>query len=113
MNDTDPRPMLANARAAADEFLMRKVADGSMDPRIAKDMAAAGFTVTTRVLSCLRVQDGMSEADITAAYQGKLAQALAADDKLSAVTAEFTLTVWDGMQADLAAYLRGTGTEQR
>jgi hypothetical protein len=108
MNDNALRPALAHAREAADEFLMRKVADGSMDPRVAKDLALTGFTATTRTLSHMRVKGGMSEADITAAYRGQLNKARRTGDAGHALAAEFTLAVWGGMLADLADWLGTT-----
>ena len=113
MNDTNHRPTLAHARAAADELLMRWVADGSMNPGVARGMAATGFTVTTRILADLRARDGLSEQDIVDAFEARLDKARAEGLERSAVAAEFALAVWDGMRRDLAAYLSGTGTAQR
>lgn len=108
MQDTNPRPMLTNAHEAAEELLIRKVAAGDMTPDVAKTMATTGFTSATRILSELRTQ-GMSEQRITDAFQRQLDAARAAGDVQRIVAAEFSLAIWDGMQRDLAAYLRTTG----
>lgn len=114
MNDTaNHRPMLAHAREAADEYLTSKVTDGSMTPEAAQDMAATGFTVTTRILADLRARDGLSEQAIVDAFEKRLDKARAAGDEQRITAAEFALAVWDGMRRDLADYLSGTGTGQR
>lgn len=102
-----PRPSLAHAREAADGLLLRKVTDGEMTVDAAAGMAATGFTVATRVLADLRRQ-GVSAERITDSFRRKVEQAKAAGDNRAVLAGEFTLAVWDGMQADLAAYLRGT-----
>lgn len=107
MQDTNPRPMLTNAHEAAEELLIRKVEAGDMTPDVAKDMATTGFTAATRVLSELRTR-GMSEQCITESFQRQLDRARVADDVQRVIAAEFSLAVWDGMQRDLAAYLRAT-----
>lgn len=112
MDDTEPRPLLAKAREAAEELLMRKVAEGSMAPDIAKHMATTGFTVATRILSGL-CRDGVSGQRIVKSFQAKLDQARSAGDTRRVIAAEYTLAIWDGMQRDLAAYLGDAGTEQR
>ncbi|MFD8226892.1 hypothetical protein ACFV16_22275 [Streptomyces massasporeus] len=106
---TNPRPLLAHAHEAADEYLMRKVMDGSMEPGVAKGMATNGFLVTTRILSELRTRDGLSEQAITDAFQSRLDRARTHWDVRSVIAAEFALAVWDGMQRDLAEYLRSVG----
>lgn len=108
MTDTNPRPTLANAREAADGYLMRQVMDGSMTPDVAKGLATDGFRVATRILSGLR-REGVSEQCITDSFQAKLDEARAAGDVQRVISAEYTLAIWDGMLADLAAYLRTTG----
>jgi hypothetical protein len=113
MTDTNPRPVLARAYEAADEMLARRVADGSLSPEAALDMRALGFTTTTRILSDLRVRDGMSEQAITDAFQARLDKAEDDGDPQRAIAAEFALAVWDGMRRDLANYLSSAGTEQR
>lgn len=108
MHDTNPRPMLANAHEAAEEYLMSKVVAGDMAPGVAKAMATDGFTAVTRALSELR-KEGVSEQCITESFQRQLDRARADGDTQRVISAEFTLAVWDGMQRDLAAYLRATG----
>lgn len=108
MHNTNSRPLLAKAREAADAYLLRKVADGSMQPETAEGLATIGFTATTRVLSALRM-DGLGEEQITAAYQRQLTAAQADNDSRRIVAAEYSLAIWGGMLADLADYLRGTG----
>lgn len=109
-DDINARPLLANARQAADDYLMRKVADGSMQPETAAGLAGLGFSATSRILSELRTS-GLGEEQITAAYGRQLAEAKADNDGRRIVAAEFSLAIWGGMLADLADYLRGTGTE--
>lgn len=106
-NPTEARPMLAHAREAAEELLMRKVAEGAIAPDTALDMGTTGFNVTTRVLADLRRQ-GVSEQCIVESFQRKPEKALEAGDGKRVTAAEFTLAVWDGMQRDLAEYLRAT-----
>jgi hypothetical protein len=107
MTEINDRPLLAKAREAADEYLMRKVMDGSMEPGMAKDMATAGFTAATRTLSMLRTRDGVSERAIVDGFQRQLDRAREAGDEQRVIAAEFTLAVWDGLRADLAEYLSG------
>ncbi|WP_086559931.1 hypothetical protein [Streptomyces africanus] len=108
MTDTNPRPMLANAHEAAEEYLMRKVAAGDMEPDVAKALATTGFTAATRILSELRKQ-GVGEQSITESFQRQLDRARADGDVQRVIAAEFTLAVWDGMQRDLAEYLSNAG----
>jgi hypothetical protein len=111
MTDTNPRPLLANAHEAAEDYLMRKVAAGDVASDVAKDMVTTGFTVATRILSELRTRDGLSEDAITSAFQRRLDRARAVGDHQRVIAAEFTLAVWDGMQRDLAAYLNHPSVE--
>lgn len=105
MANLNTHTILAHAREAADELLMRKVMDGSMTPDVAKGLATTGFTAATRTLSTLRTRDGLSEQAIADGFQRQLDQAEAAGDVQRAIAAEFTLAVWGGMRADLAAWL--------
>lgn len=108
MHDTNSRPMLTNAHEEADAYLMRKVAAGDMEPDVAKALATTGFIAATRILSELRKQ-GVGEQSIAESFQRQLDRARRDDDVQRVIAAEFTLAVWDGMQRDLAAYLRSTG----
>ncbi|MER7487974.1 hypothetical protein ABTY20_19110 [Streptomyces sp. NPDC126497] len=109
MRDTDTRSLLAEARRAADDYLMRKAMDGVLEPDVAENMAGLGFTVATRTLSTMRTQDGLSEDAIERGFQRKLDAARAAGDTQRVIAAEFTLAVWGGMRRDLAAYLARVG----
>ncbi|WP_030248303.1 hypothetical protein [Streptomyces sp. NRRL S-455] len=111
MTDMNPRPLLAHAHEEADAYLMRKAMEGSMTPGVAKDMATTGFTAVTRTLSYLRTRDGLSEQAIVDSFQRQLGKAREAGDEQRVIAAEFTLAVWDGMQRDLAEYLRDAGAE--
>lgn len=93
---------------AAEEYLLRQTLDNGMAPGVAKALATEGFTAATRTLSELRKQ-GVSEDVITESFQRQLDRARADGDTQRVISAEFTLAVWDGMQRDLAAYLRATG----
>lgn len=106
MTDTDPRPALVHAHRAAEELLARKVADGSMTESTALDMASVGFTLTTRILADLRRSQGLSARAITDALRARLDRAEAAHDVRSAISDEFALAVWDGMQRDLAEWMK-------
>lgn len=112
MTDTNPRPLLAKACEAADDYLMGKVADGSLSPAVAEGLATAGFTVATRILADLRARDGLSETAITESFQRRLDEARATGDVQRAVSAEYTLAIWAGMQEDLADFLSSVGAEQ-
>lgn len=103
MNDN-----LSHARAAAHEFLARKVYEGVMNPATSDAMAARGFASTTSTLADLR-KSGMSEADITTAYLDRLAEARRTNDARGVIAAEYTLAVWSGMQDDLADWLSTAG----
>lgn len=109
MTDTNARPLLAEARKAADAYLMRKVMNDGMDVGVASDLATAGFTAATRTLSILRTRDGLSEDAITSAFQRQLDTAREAGDEQRIIAAEYTLAIWDGMRRDLAAYLSNAG----
>lgn len=109
MTDLTDRPVLANARRAADELLMRKVFDGTLTAEAADGLATTGFRAATRTLSLLRTRDGVSEQAITDGFQRQLDAAREAGNEQSALAAEYTLAVWGGMRADLAAWL-GTGS---
>ena len=111
MPDTDARPMLAEARQAADSYLLHKVVDDGMPSDAAERMASTGFSVVTRTLSILRTRDGLSEQAIADAFQRRLDEAREAGDEQRVISAEYTLAIWDGMRRDLAAYLSGAGTE--
>jgi hypothetical protein len=109
MTDLNTHSVLANAREAADEYLARKVADGTMAPDVAADLATIGFTVATRTLSYMRTRDGLSEQAITDGFQRQLDTARAAGDVQRVIAAGYTLAIWGGMQRDLAAWLGATG----
>lgn len=102
----EPRPTMIHAHRAAEELLAQKVADGSLTESAALDMASVGFTVTTRILADLRRRDGLSERAITDAFQARLDKAEAAHDVRNAISAEFALAVWSGMQRDLAEWMK-------
>lgn len=104
MTDILSTPVLARARAAADEFLARKLADGSMSPATAKAMAGRGFTSTARTLTALR-RSGVSELAVTTAYMDQIAESRQKNDIRGVTAAEFTLAVWGGLQDDLAEWL--------
>lgn len=108
MTDTNPRPLLANAHEAAEEYLTRKVVAGDMALEVADGLATAGFLAATRTLSALR-KDGVGADKITAAFERQRARGYADQDTHRIVAAEFTLAVWDGMQRDLAEYLSNAG----
>lgn len=109
MHGTDDRPLLAEARRAGDAFLADMLADGHLSTEAAAGLATVGFTATTRVLADLRVKDGLGEQAITDAWERRLDKARRAGDARSVIAAGYTLAVWDGMQRDLAAYLREIG----
>lgn len=109
MNSTDDRPLLAEARKAGDDFLAGMLADGRLSVEAASGLATTGFTVTTRILADLRARDGLSEQAIVDAFERRLDQARRAGDTQRVISAGYTLAVWDGMQRDLAAYLRDVG----
>lgn len=111
MTHTDLRP-LAHARKAAEEMLESRVADGSLSPLAAQGMLSASFALATQTIADLRVKEGMSEQAITDAFQARLDKAEDDGDPRRALVAEFTLAVWGGMQADLAAWL-GSDRGQR
>lgn len=108
MTDTNGRPLLAKARQAADDYLMRAVAQGRMTSEAAAGLAGLGFTTATSVLSTLR-RDGLGVEQITAAYGRQLTKAQAAGDERAVIAAEYALAIWSGMLEDLAAYMGGPG----
>lgn len=109
MHDTDDRPLLAEARRAGDAFLADMLANDRLSAEAAAGLATAGFTVTTRVLADMRVKDGLGAQAITDAWVRRLDKARRAGDARSVISAGYALAVWDGMQRDLAAYMRDAG----
>lgn len=112
MTDANARPLLTEARKAADAYLLRKVADGSVRPDVTGSLSSIGFTATTTVLSAL-LRDGLGDDQITDAYRRQLAAARVDNDVRGIVAAEYSLAIWGGMLADLAAYGRTFGTEEQ
>lgn len=112
MTDTNERPLLAKARQASDNYLMRAIAQGRMTSEAAAGLASLGFTTATSVLSTLR-RDGLGVEQITAAYGRQLAKAHDADDERAVIAAEYALAIWGGMLEDLAVYMGGPGTEMQ
>jgi hypothetical protein len=109
MTDTHDRPMLRNAREAADSYLLHKVVDDGMASGVAQNMATVGFATAARTLSTLRTRDGLSEDAIEQGFRRKLAEARAAGDEQRVIAAEYTLAIWGGLRTDLAAYLGSVG----
>lgn len=106
--NTDDRPLLAEARKAADSYLLHKVVDDGMPTDVSQRLATTGFTAATRILSALR-KNGVGEDVITDRFQWQRDAARAAGDEQRVIAAEYTLAVWGGMRRDLAAYLHSTG----
>ncbi|MFH8805287.1 hypothetical protein ACH4F6_38060 [Streptomyces sp. NPDC017936] len=113
MNDATARPLLAEAREAADTYLAGMLKDGRLTEEAAAGLATMGFTVTTRVLADMRTRDGLNPQAITGAWKRRLDQARREHDARGTVAAGYALAIWDGMQRDLAAFLRETEAEQR
>lgn len=109
MTDTHDRPLLAEARKAADSYLLHKVVDDGMALDVSQRLATTGFTTATRILSALRTQNGLSEDTITDRFEWQRRAAHAANDEQRVIAAEYTLAIWDGMRRDLATYLAVTG----
>jgi hypothetical protein len=109
MHDTDTRPLLAEARRAADDYLLHKVVDNGMALDVSQRLATTGFTTAVRILSALRTQNGLSEDTITDRFEWQLKAAHTAGDAQRVIAAEYTLAIWDGMRRDLAAYLARVG----
>lgn len=112
MTDTYPQPELTHARQAADELLLRMVADGSMSPGAAQGMATTGFAAVTRFLAGLH-RRRLSAEWITKMLRDQLSEAQADGDRRRINSDEFALAVWGGMQRDLAARMSSTGAGDR
>ncbi|MGW2213296.1 hypothetical protein, partial [Streptomyces sp. NPDC001781] len=60
----------------------------------------------TRTLADMRTRDGLRPEAITEAWERRRDRAAREGDTKGSVAAGYALAVWDGMQRDLAEYLR-------